>query len=119
MRGRSLTTEQYAHYRAAHRRLLSVVLLAIVFCVGVVLVDRFVSLEPFGLYITIAWFPIVGICIWGMALFRCPVCRSTPRARSISFTSSDVTYSSMVALCPTECSFCGVRFAAVSSQGEA
>lgn len=111
MRGQSLSPEQYTEYRRSHRRLIAVLLLAVAYCVGIVIVHRFVSVDPVGFYITIAGFPIVGICIWGMAKFRCPVCRSTPRAKSIGFTSGEATYSSMVALRPEECAFCGVRFA--------
>ncbi len=119
MRGRALTTEQYARYAAAHKRLLLSVFIAIVYCLGVVVVDRFASLEPYGLYITIGLFPVVGFVIWGMAGFRCPVCRSTPKARSLSLTSNEVAYSSMVALFPRECSFCGVQFAPVPPKREA
>jgi hypothetical protein len=119
MIGRALTTEQHSRYAAAHRRLLSSIAVAIAYCAGVVVVDRFVSLERYGLYITIAGFPVVAFVIWGMAGFRCPVCRSTPQARSISLTSSEITYSSMVALFPKECSYCGVRLSAERPRGEA
>jgi hypothetical protein len=119
MLGRALTVEQYASHAASHRRLLSSLVVAIVYCAGIVAADSFVTLEPYGMYLAIAGFPVVGLVIWGMARFRCPVCRSTPQARSLSLASGEITYSSMVALFPKECSHCGVRFAGERPQGEA
>ena len=106
----TLTSEQYAQYRKAHQRLLRTLSIAVVYCVGFGVVDEFVSLERFGLFIAIALFPITGLVIWGMMGFRCPACGSAPRAKAASLSSSEVAYSSMIALFPEKCSSCGIRF---------
>jgi hypothetical protein len=73
---------------------------------------RFVPLERFGPVIGFGVFFVTGLVIWAMSGYRCPACGRMPRARMLAFGSAELTYSSMVAICPRACSSCGVRFKA-------
>jgi hypothetical protein len=110
MLGQRLTADECSRYSKSHQRLLLAMAVALGYSVGIVLVDRIISLEAYGLYLGMGSLPITAFVIWAMANFRCPVCRSTPRAKALNFTSGQATYSSMVALFPKSCSHCGVRF---------
>ena len=109
---RHLTAQQYSKFRAAHRRLLIGVSLAVGYSAGVVLLNKIVPLDRFGLWIAVGWFPVTAWVIWCMHGFRCPVCEEVPRARVWAFGGGEVQYSSMVALFPKTCSSCGVQLTA-------
>ena len=104
-----LNQDQQRRFQNVHGRFLMSVLLALVYCVGVVAIDRVVSLERFGLLITFGGFVVTGVLIGAMSGYRCPACGTTPRARVWSLGGGEVAYSSMVALFPRDCSCCGVQ----------
>lgn len=108
---KQLTRDQSDSYRKAHRHLLIGISVALLYCAGIVIVGKFVSIERFGPLIGVGVFLVTGIVIWVMLRYRCPACGQVPRARVWSFWSGEVAYSSMVALFPKRCSSCGVRFA--------
>jgi len=104
-----LTLDQQRRFQKAHRRFVIGVLIALMYCGGVGLAAQFVSLEPVGLLVTLGIFVVTGIVLWCMFGYRCPACGTTPRARVWSVGGGEVTYSSMVALFPRECSGCGIQ----------
>jgi hypothetical protein len=109
MMPRYLTVEQRVDFRARHRRLLRGIAVALVYSSSVVLIDKFVSLEPYGFAITVGGFIVVIFVLYCMFRYHCPVCKKAPKARMWSFSGTDVAYSSMLALFPKTCSECGVH----------
>jgi predicted RNA-binding Zn-ribbon protein involved in translation (DUF1610 family) len=104
-----LTPEQFARFRAVHRRFLTGFTVAIAYCVGIVIVDRFMPLESYGFLLTVGFFVVTVLVVWAMFGYRCPACGQVPRAQMLAFGSAEITYSSMLALFPKTCSSCGVR----------
>jgi hypothetical protein len=105
-----LTPGQLGLYRKSHRRLLVGVSVAVGYFAAVVLLDSLIPWPHLGPIVAGGGFVVIGIVIWAMLGYRCPACKQVPRARMLAFGGGEVTYSSMVALFPRECSSCGVRF---------
>jgi len=105
-----LTAEQLADFRARHRRLLKGIAVALGYSVGVVLIDKFVPLDPYAFWIVMGIFFVTIFVLYCMFGYRCPVCKKPPKARMWSFGGAEVAYSSMLALFPKTCSECGVHF---------